>query len=346
MLDPDLHAPTDRIDAKLRMLASEEKSISQWFPVRLHHAAKRRSAHIVLLDDSCNSAWRGRGRSVGARSPNRGGGPRPICHSRRIGSANDRRGRQFIDLRPPARRRRSLERKAQRDAFAIPDAPAALAALLAAPPLACDLSAFARDRALPDAQTRDLVEKLDLVLLESGASKIAVSSDRWSIFTSSLVEHLATFHVENPDQQGIGREKLRILLKPRLRPQSFSQPCREWLATAIWFWTAHSCAWRRNCAPGRRGDEAPWSAITPLLGGVERFRPPRVRDIAGATGRPESDVRRLLKLAARMGLGRRGRRDHFFLRATVREMRGDRRRSRHPCGGRWFTAAQFRDRAR
>ena len=38
-------------------------------------------------------------------------------------------------------------------------------------------------------------------------------------------------------------------------------------------------------------DEAAWGEIALRLGGAERFRPPRVRDIAAATGRPESDVR-------------------------------------------------------
>ena len=38
------------------------------------------------------------------------------------------------------------------------------------------------------------------------------------------------------------------------------------------------------------GDEAAWTTIAPMLGGVERFRPPRVRDIATATGRAEAEV--------------------------------------------------------
>jgi selenocysteine-specific elongation factor len=34
ILDPDLHAPTDRIDVTLRVLPSERKSLAQWMPVR------------------------------------------------------------------------------------------------------------------------------------------------------------------------------------------------------------------------------------------------------------------------------------------------------------------------
>ena len=50
-LDPELHAPTDRIDARLRLLPGEAKPIGQWFPVRLHHAAAEVGARIVLLGD-------------------------------------------------------------------------------------------------------------------------------------------------------------------------------------------------------------------------------------------------------------------------------------------------------
>ena len=51
VLDPELHAPSDRIDARLRVLASERKPITQWTPVRLHHAAAEVGARVVLLDD-------------------------------------------------------------------------------------------------------------------------------------------------------------------------------------------------------------------------------------------------------------------------------------------------------
>jgi selenocysteine-specific elongation factor len=52
MLDPDLHAPSDRIDATFRLLATEPKPVTQWMPVRLHHAATEVGARIVLLGDA------------------------------------------------------------------------------------------------------------------------------------------------------------------------------------------------------------------------------------------------------------------------------------------------------
>ena len=50
-IDPDLDAPTDRIDAELRLLASEPKPLGQSFTVRLHHASVEVGARVVPLGD-------------------------------------------------------------------------------------------------------------------------------------------------------------------------------------------------------------------------------------------------------------------------------------------------------
>src|SRR6185503_9838056 len=49
--DPELHAPAGRIDATLRLLATEPRPVGQWMPVRLHHAAAEVAARVVLLGD-------------------------------------------------------------------------------------------------------------------------------------------------------------------------------------------------------------------------------------------------------------------------------------------------------
>ena len=56
-------------------------------------------------------------------------------------------GGRFLDLRAPARKRRTPERMAQLHAYAIDDPDRALAALLECAPGYADLTGFARDRA-------------------------------------------------------------------------------------------------------------------------------------------------------------------------------------------------------
>ncbi|ACK52238.1 selenocysteine-specific translation elongation factor [Methylocella silvestris BL2] len=342
VLDPGLHAPTDRIDARLRILAHEAKPIGQWFPVRLHHAAAEVGARIVLLGDEPIRPGASADVQLALDAPIAAAAQdryviRDVSAQRTIG------GGVFIDLRPPLRRRRTPERAAQRAALALEDPRSAFGALLETAPFTADLAIFAGDRVLSEAQTEELEKALSLVVLPAGATRFAISAARWRDFMTSIMERLSAFHIENPDLQGIGREKLRLFLLPRLPAPAFlaalQKAARE-MAIALDGSFVRLAAHEARFAPK---DEAAWEAIAPLLGGDARFRPPRVRDIAAATGRLEGDVRRLLKLAGRMGLADEVAHDHFFLRPIVHEMTDiiAKLAGAQPDGA--FTAAQFRD---
>src|SRR6202021_1695387 len=90
-------------------------------------------------------------------------------------------------------------------------------------------------------------------------------------------------------------------------------------------------------------DRASWEMVAPLLGGAQRFRPPRVRDLAGTTARAEKDLRRTLKRACRMGWADEVAHDHFFLRSTVSEMTAIIADLSAAAKDGYFSAAQFRD---
>ena len=337
---PELHAPTDRIDATLRLLPNVAKPIGQWSSVRLHHAAAEVGARIVLLGDDpikpgeSASVQLVLDRPIAAALPDR-------YVIRDVSARHTLGGGRFIDLRAPARRRRTTERRAQRAAMAITEPERAFAALLDTPPFAWNLALFSRDRALSAEHTERLAEKL--VLLEAGPSRIAISKDRWRSFTSSVLEQLAAYHAENPDLQGVSREKLRLQLQPRLPVRAFIVGLQKLAHDGELVLDGSFVRLATHTVRLTPKDEAAWSEIALLLSGAERFRPPRVRDIAVSTGRPEGDVRRLLKLAGRMGWADEVARDHFFLRATVHEMVTIVDTIATLSGGGLFTAAQFRD---
>ena len=91
-------------------------------------------------------------------------------------------------------------------------------------------------------------------------------------------------------------------------------------------------------------DAALWERVSTGLGGAARFRPPRVRDFAIDLGIDEREVRRILKLCARMGRVDEIAHDHFFLRATTAEMVALAADVAARSADGWFTAARFRDR--
>lgn len=343
VLDPALHAPTDRIDARLRLLRGEAKPVGQWFPVRLHHAAAEVGARIVLLGDDPIEP--------GAEADVQLVLERPIAAALQdrfvLRDASARRtigGGRFIDLRGPTRRRRTLERRRQLAVLALPDPAEAFAALLDAPPFAWDLAGFARDHALSAAQVERLATQSGLIQLQAGDASIAISPARWRGFAGDLTRQLAAYHAENPDLQGLGREKLRLQLQPRLPPPVFVAALQRLAGAGELVLDGAFVRLASHTVRLAPADKAGWDLIAPRLGGAERFRPPRVRDLANATGRAERDVRRLLKLAGRMGWADEIAQDHFFLRTTVREMIaiGVQEAARSDSGV--FTAAQFRDR--
>jgi selenocysteine-specific elongation factor len=251
-------------------------------------------------------------------------------------------GGHFIDLRPPDRRRRTRERALQRAVLAIADPCAAFAALLSTPPFAWDLTAFARDRALSNGVIEQLVSVLRPVLLEAGSCRIAVAVDHWQRYCSNLLAALAGFHVDHPDQQGIGRDALRVALAPLLSAAAFEAAlARADLAQVV----REGGFLRLECHRVRFSleDEDVWTRIAPLLGGEARFRPPRVRDIAAVLVRREEDIRRLLMLAGRLGRVDQVAHDHFFLRSTVSEMVTIAATLASRAADGAFIAAQFRD---
>ena len=343
VLDPALHAPTDRIDARLDVLAREPKAIGQWMPVRLHHAAAEVGARVVLLGEAPISPG-GEGfvqlvldRPIAAAAGDRFV-LRDVSAQRTIG------GGRFLDLRAPARKRRTPERIAQLQALALADPGAALAALLDCPPFYVDLTAFARDRALSAAEVETIAEGNGLIRVPVRDSTIAFLPAAFLRLKRGLIAALEAFHAENPDLPGIGLERLRLQAAVRLPAPAFSAILQGLAKRGE---VALDGAWIRlpqhevKLTPA---DEKTWARIGPLLSGKERFRPPRVRDIAGVLRVAEPDVRRLLKLVGRIGKVDEIAHDHFFLRGTVGEMVDVMIDLAGNSEGGQFTAGQFRDR--
>ncbi len=340
VVDPTLHAPTDRMDATLRVLPGEKKPIAQWLPVRLHTAACEVGARLVLLGDPITPGGSGLVQLVLEAPIAAASGDRFVVRDtsaqRTIG------GGRLLDLRAPSRKRRTPERLAQLAAHEKTDPAQAVAALLATAPFVLDLATFCRDRALPESAAADISDALDLVTLPVAGTVHAMARPLWGAFHAALLERLDTFHADNPDLPGMGSERMRLQLQPRLPAPVFAAALDNLAQEGV---ISREGAWIRRAGFEVRltpRDEALWARACLLVSGPERFRPPRVRDIAGVLDEPEADIRRMMKLLGRMGRVDEVAHDHFFLRATVAEMVSILVRLDAEHAGA-FTAAQFRD---
>ncbi|TJZ91942.1 selenocysteine-specific translation elongation factor [Paracoccus gahaiensis] len=333
VLTPSLHAPTARIDARLTVLAGEPKPIGTWFPARLHSHATEVGARIVPLGDPIAPGEAGPVQIVLDRPIAAAIGDRFIL--RDVSASRTIGGGRFLDLRPPARKRRTPERLALISAARAPDP---LSALLAIAPQ--DMTVFARDRSLSPDQAQAALAAAGGTTVAS----LALSPAHLETLRAGITDQLTQFHEANPDLPGLGRERLRLALTPRLPKDAFLALLRiESEAGRI----VPDGAFLR--LPGHEvrlspEDEAIWDRIRPALLGDLRYRPPRVRDFATEFGADEKDIRRILRLTQKLGRTDQIAHDHFFAREVTAAMVAILRDVAAKTEDGWFTAPLFRDR--
>ncbi len=158
-----------------------------------------------------------------------------------------------------------------------------------------------------------------------------------------MLERIGAYHAENPDLQGLGREQLRVTSQPKLPKPAFDVALKKLAGSSRLVLDGAFVRLPSHEVQLAPEDQAAWEMMAPLLGGAQRFRPPRVRDLAAATGRAEKDLRRALKRVGRMGWADEVAHDHFFLRSTVREMTTIIADLSAAAKDGSFSAAQFRD---
>ncbi len=338
LVDPLLHAPSARIDVSIRVLASERKALSQWQPLRFHHGAAETGAHVVALGDPLSPGRSGLAQLVLDEPIAAMAGDRFILRdwsaTRTLG------GGTIHDLRPPERKRRTPERIAELEALAAPDAGVALAGFLNGQRGWIELAAFLRDRGLTAEAGNAITADLGLVTL----GPAAMLPERWDDYRQRLLAFLDAFHLSQPDLAGVGIERMRLGVTPRLPAPVFAKVLAR-LASENDV-ALDRARVRRPAHAVKLSDEEErlWAAVRPRLNGQHRFNPPRVRDIGRDTGMNETALRRLFKLVARRGETDEIAPDHFFLGAAIAELAGAARDLARSSEHGQFNVIAFRDR--
>lgn len=310
---PRLHAPVRRFDAKIRVL-SGQPPLKHWTQVNLHLGAEDVPARIGLLGadeiaPGCeNWAQIAVDREIGTLA-----GDRFIL--RDAGARHTIGGGVVLDIHPPSRKKSSPERLAMLGAQA--DVNAATALQLAAEQQAAgvDLDAHALNRNLDAGMLSALCQQLKLKVV--GATAFAPS--RWQELEARLLAAIAAEHERAPDLTGVERDRLRRLTLPTLSRPAFDALLATPLADGR---IAQTNAWLH--LPEHRvqlaaADLALWQTLKPLLV-ADPYAPPRVRDVARATGMAEDTVRALFKRIARHGDAWPVAHDHFFTAEAVADL--------------------------
>ncbi|UCV23043.1 selenocysteine-specific translation elongation factor [Ferribacterium limneticum] len=310
---PALHAPVRRFDAKIRVL-SGQPALKHWTQVHLHLGAEDVPARIALLGadeiapGSENWAQIAVDREIGALA-----GDRFIL--RDAAARHTIGGGIVLDIFPPSRKKSSPERLAMLAALADADPAKALQLAAEQQPAGVDLATHALNRNLDADRLKALCQQLKLKVV--GATAFAAS--RWQELEARLLAAIAAEHERAPDLTGVERDRLRRLTLPTLSRPAFD----ALLATPLGDGRiAQTNAWLH--LPEHRvqlaaADLALWQTLKPLLA-AEPYAPPRVRDIAKASGTGEDAVRNLFKRIARHGDAWPVAHDHFFTAEAVAEL--------------------------
>ncbi|NTV68551.1 MAG: selenocysteine-specific translation elongation factor [Azonexaceae bacterium] len=310
---PGLHAPVRRFDAKIRVL-SGQPALKHWTQVHLHLGAEDVPARIGLLgaDEIApgfeNWAQIAVDREIGALA-----GDRFIL--RDAAARHTIGGGVVLDIFPPSRKKSSPERLAMLAALA--DANPATALQLAAEqqPAGVDLASYGLNRNLDVATLNAICRQLSLKVV--GTTAFAPS--RWQELEARLLAAIAAEHERAPDLTGVERDRLRRLTLPTLSRPAFDALLAAPLADGR---IAQTNAWLH--LPEHRvqlaaTDRELWQTLKPLLA-ADPYAPPRVRDVAKATGIGEDTVRALFKRIARHGDAWPVAHDHFFTAEAVADL--------------------------
>ena len=310
LVTPALHAPLRRFDARIRVL-SGQPPLKHWTPVHLHLGAEDVPARISLLgvDEIAPGGehWAqiSVDRDIGALA-----GDRFIL--RDATARHTIAGGVVLDIFPPSRKKSSTERLAMLAALADPDPAGALRHAAEQQAAGVDLTTHALNRNLDSATLAALCRQLNLKIV--GATAFAPS--RWQALEIRLLAALAAEHERAPDLTGVERDRLRRLTLPTLPRPAFDALLAAPLADGR---IAQTNAWLH--LPEHRvqlaaADRDLWLTLKPLLD-AQPCNPPRVRDVARATGVGEDSVRALFKRIARHGDAWPVAPDHYFTAAAV-----------------------------
>ena len=330
VVGPALHAPTDRLDVRLKLLASEPHVLKHWSPVHVHLGAAHVMGRVALLQgDRLAPGDTALAQLVLEEKVGAIAGDRAIL--RDPSATRTMAGALVIDPFGPPRHRRTARRLAELGALAAPDF---LPKLLALDGGHVDLARLGRAHNLREAETERLLQEAGGVRVQGyGFLQTTLDAVR-----RDIADTLAAFHKSNADAPGLQPERLRVALKQRWPAPVFRALLEREVAAktvAIAGGFAHLPGHALTLAPR---EAALWKKIAAELE-RERFRPPRVRDFAQAYGEAEPNVRKLLRQMARLGRVVEVAPDQFFLRPVVAEMIAIAN-----ALGPDFTAAQFRDR--
>jgi selenocysteine-specific elongation factor len=340
LLVPDMHAPTARIEARLRILHGPSGSLKHNTALHLHLGTADIAARVLI---PAQAALPPGGEAIVQLLL-----AEPTCAvtgDRFV--LRDQSGRQLlgggrvVDPFASGDRRIQARRAPVSAALQLPDAAQALAALLAIPDHEVDTQRFERCFNLEAGVAQELYRQSGAVVL-GGTRTLALPAARVGAISEQIIDTLKTFHREHPEAGGMTTRELKARLAAPISAEALLVLLRELTEKRLIESGGSFVKLAGHAASFSAADSALWQKV---LRRMERqgALPFTARELADDLNTSEVIIKALLYRRRSNGDVWRITDKRFLLRKQVAALTARAAALAQEVGGKGFTAAQYRD---
>ena len=360
IVDRALHAPSDRIDVRLRVLPGEARALRHWTPVHAHLAAAHSTARVAVL-------------GAGSIAPGDSGRVQVVLDHPLHALAGDRivirdqsatrtmGGGTIIDPFSPKRGRARPARLAWLDAIEVRgpgwaeahgpgqgverDPMRAVERAIASTEAGVDAGWITRAFGVTELEMERMLTSTGAVRVPDAGADRCFSPAQWADLQDEIVAFLETFHRERPRLHGANANDVRLGIARRVR-----QGVVEHALAAL----LHKGAIARRGVTVRlpehrvtlgTNDERLWPSVARALDPA-KGSPPSLRQAAEQLKIEEAELGALLKRATNAGLVLPVTRTRFVPLAAVKTLAAHAESLAGTLPDGRFTAAEYKDHAR
>ncbi|MBI5922023.1 MAG: selenocysteine-specific translation elongation factor [Betaproteobacteria bacterium] len=314
LVAPRLHLPLQRFQCELQAL----ETVRHWQPMHVHLGAADVTGRLALLEGETLPPGTTQLAEILLDQP-----VGALLHDRFIlrdqSALRTLAGGRVLDIFPPTRYKRSAARLSLLRRCAQDDPMAALQTSLEQQPAGVDLDRFALCRNRDE--DASLWTTLDLTVIGEPGKRLGFSRANWLRLAERALSALAAEHQRAPEMIGVEHDRLRRLTLPALTRNAFDRLVADLNSTGKLNQTGGWLHLPEHRATLSAADSELWTQLKPQFSD-QAFQPPRVRDVAKASGIAEDTVRRLLQRVARVGFVYPVAKDHYFTAEAVQTLAG------------------------
>ena len=343
IVDRTLHAPSDRIDVRLRVLPAETRALRHWTPVHVHLAASHSTARIAVLGaGSIPAGGDGRVQVVLDRPLHALAGDRIVVRDQ--SATRTMGGGTVVDPFSPRRGRARPARLAWLDAIEGHSPEQAAARVIASAETGVDAGWIRRAFGVTDPEIERMLAAAGAVRVPDTGADRCFSPAHWADLQTEVLAFLETFHRERPRLHGANANDVRLGLARRVGQDVVEQALAALLHRGAVARRGTTVRLPEHKVTLGANDERVWPRVARALDPAQGS-PPSLRQAAEQLKIGEAELGALLKRATNAGLVAPVTRTRFVPLAAVKALAAHAETLARVAPEGRFTAAEYKNHA-